>query len=109
MVPGQSRQTHRRCLMAREEQGPTFERLQDQIAWYDTRSGSNQKWFKGLKAIEIVCAAFIPFTAGFEVSPWIIGSLGVSVVITEGWQQLNQFHGNWISYRSTAEYLKHEK
>jgi len=27
----------------------------------------------------------------------------------EGLQQLNQYHHNWITYRSTAEALKHEK
>jgi Protein of unknown function (DUF4231) len=30
-------------------------------------------------------------------------------LIVEGLQQLNQYHANWISYRSTCEALKHEK
>ena len=31
------------------------------------------------------------------------------IALIEGLQQLNQYHENWISYRSTAEALKHEK
>jgi len=35
--------------------------------------------------------------------------LGVLITAFEGVLQLNQFHENWISYRSTCESLKHEK
>ena len=34
---------------------------------------------------------------------------GVLVTIFEGLLQLNQYHENWIRYRSTCESLKHEK
>jgi hypothetical protein len=35
--------------------------------------------------------------------------LGVLIVVVEGFQQLNQYHQNWTTYRSTCEALKHEK
>jgi hypothetical protein len=35
--------------------------------------------------------------------------MGASIALLEGLQQLNQYHQNWITYRSTAEALKHEK
>ena len=88
----------------------TVARLDDQIAWYDGRSGYCQKMYKGLKLAELVAAGAIPLLAGFaSVSGWVTGALGATVVILEGVQHLNQYHGNWMSYRSTAEALKHEK
>ena len=56
----------------------------------------------------IAAAALIPFLAGITTVPaWLTGAL--LIAITEGVQQLNQYHANWISYRSTCEALKHEK
>ena len=39
----------------------------------------------------------------------VAGTVGVAIAVIESVQQLYQFHGNWISYRSTCEALKHEK
>jgi Protein of unknown function (DUF4231) len=47
--------------------------------------------------------------AGINLSQWIVGGLGVLIAVIEGLQQLNQYHANWIAYRSTSEALKHEK
>jgi hypothetical protein len=93
-----------------------MQRLEDQIQWYDSRSIKNQRCFKILKAIVIVAAALIPFLvglkfslAGINLSQLIVGGLGVLISVLEGLQQLNQYHANWIAYRSTNEALKHEK
>ncbi len=88
---------------------PTLERLEDQIVWYDRKSIFHQRWYKTLKFIEIATAAVIPLAAGLGWSVYVTGTLGVLVVILEGLQSLNQFHHNWITYRSTCEELKHEK
>lgn len=66
--------------------------------------------------------AVIPFLAGFQeprkaalpdwldlLPPLLIAALGVSVVVLEGVQHLNQYQKTWLDYRSTAEALKHEK
>ena len=37
------------------------QRLNDQISWYDRKSGTSQLWFKRLRFAEIVAAAIIPF------------------------------------------------
>ncbi len=87
----------------------TLDHLQDQIEWYDGKSGRNQKAFKFLKICTISAAALIPVFAKIEQMSWITVGLGVLIVILEGLQQLNQYHSNWISYRSTCEALKHEK
>jgi uncharacterized protein DUF4231 len=39
----------------------------------------------------------------------VTAGLGIFIVVLEGLQQLDQYHSNWISYRSTCEALKHEK
>lgn len=89
---------------------PTMQRLDDQIKWYDARSATNQKWFKVLKVIVIACAALVPFVSALpHVPAWGPGGLGVVIAIAEGLQQVNQYHANWIAYRSTCEALKHEK
>ncbi len=88
---------------------PTVERLEDQITWYDIKSVVNQRWFKALKATEIMAAAVIPFAAGFGAHAVLIGGLGVIVVVLEGVHGLNQYQQNWSAYRSTCEALKHEK
>ena len=90
---------------------PIMERLEDQIGWYDQRSRSNMHWFKRLKISEITFAATIPLLAASHVprAALATGILGVLVTVFEGMLQLNQFHENWIRYRSTCESLKHEK
>jgi hypothetical protein len=89
----------------------TMERLDDQIAWYDKRSNINQHFYKVMKIMVIATAALIPLLSGLSmgVPSWVLGILGALIAIIEGIQQLNQYHANWISYRSTCEALKHEK
>ena len=85
----------------------TIERLEDQIRWYG-RAGSRSKTaFQSLKICTVIGAALVPALSGIDKR--ITAGLGVFIVIMEGLQQLYQFQTNWITYRSTAEALKHEK
>lgn len=88
---------------------PTLDRLEDQIAWYDRRSRYCQQMFKSLKVVTIVSAASIPLLTAVAGPPMVVGALGGLIVVVEGLQQLNQYQATWITYRSTAETLKHEK
>ena len=89
------------------------QRLDDQIDWYDGKSGSAQRAFKQLRRIEIMCAALIPLLAGFTAVhrsiPLALGVLGAVVVVVASFQSLSQHHENWMEYRTTSESLKHEK
>lgn len=87
---------------------PAWARLEDQIAWYDAKSRYNQRWFKGLKVLQIAVAAAIPVAVG-DWSTGVVGAGGALIVALEGIQQLQQYQQNWTTYRSTAERLKHEK
>lgn len=106
--------------MPSRETDPTWDRLEDQIEWYDRKSRKCQRAFTQVKIIEIVAAATIPFLSALNISQgnqarlghslsWIIAALGVLITILEGLLHLNQYQHNWISYRSTCEGLKHEK
>ena len=92
-----------------EAPSPTLQRLDEQIAWYDGKSRECQLRYKGLKAVVIIGAAAIPVIAAFDVPVYVAGILGGIVVVVEGLLQAYQYHKNWITYRSTAESLKHEK
>ena len=51
------------------------------------------------------------FNSGIEnlLIKIIIGIIGVSIALIAGIMNLYKFHENWVSYRTTAEILKHEK
>jgi uncharacterized protein DUF4231 len=89
-------------------------RLEGQIAWYDKKSNLNKWLHVGTRGVEIVCAAIIPFLAGFtnDQVPQIayaIGALGILVACAAGFSSLMKYQENWIKYRTTAESLKKEK
>jgi hypothetical protein len=94
-----------------------MERLEDQVNWYDKKSRYSQRMFKGMKTGTIVISVSIPLFAAFisyrpvagALVALITGTLGTLIALLEAIQQLNQYHHNWITYRSTAEALKHEK
>jgi hypothetical protein len=88
---------------------PARERLEEQIAWYDGKSQSDQRVYKGMKISQIVTAAAMPFAASISAPIWVAGGGGALIVVIEGVQQLMQYQQNWITYRTTCERLKHEK
>lgn len=93
------------------DQDPIMKRLEDQLAWYDSKSLANQASYKRSKVTEIFAAAIIPFAAGSGLPHvlFLTGTLGVLITVLEGLLHLNQYQQNWINYRSTCEALKHEK
>jgi Protein of unknown function (DUF4231) len=91
-----------------------IDRLEDQIKWYDNQSASAKRMFKRLKTATLAISVSIPLSAAFATryplqTGVITGVMGASIALLEGLQQLNQYHQNWITFRSTAEALKHEK
>jgi hypothetical protein len=92
-----------------ERDSPTWLRLEEQIRWYDEHSAANQRRYKLCKYTEILAAAAIPAAAAIGTAAWVAAVLGALILLLEGIQHLNQYQQNWITYRSTAEALKHEK
>ncbi|HVE95521.1 MAG TPA: DUF4231 domain-containing protein [Pseudonocardiaceae bacterium] len=91
------------------ETGPTWERLEDQLGWYDRKSVAAQSAYKRVKLSQLIVGAAVPVCAGLQVSAAITATLAAYVVVAEGAQQLYQWQTNWVLYRATAESLKHEK
>jgi hypothetical protein len=89
--------------------GHAWERLTDQLDWYDRKSNAAQRAFKRVKVAELIIAAAIPVVAGTSAPATVTAALGGAVVLLEAVQQLYQWQTNWVQYRSTAEALKHEK
>lgn len=94
---------------AQAQTGPTWERLEDQIGWYDGKASEAQRWYKRIKLLQLVVAAAIPIVALLRASEWVPGVLGAAVVVLEGVQQLYRHHEHWITYRSTCEALRRER
>lgn len=90
---------------------PAWIRLEDQLAWYDRQSMYSQKCYKYLKGLQISIAVGIPLVAHVNVEgmKWITSGAGAVIAILEGVQHMNQYSTLWVTYRSTAEKLKHEK
>jgi hypothetical protein len=89
--------------------GPAWERLEDQLGWYDRKSVAAQKAYKRVKLSQLIVGATVPVVAGLQVTAAVTATLAAFVVVAEGAQQLYQWQTNWVLYRSTAESLKHEK
>lgn len=90
------------------------ERVDDQITWYNKKSGINKGLHLKSKALIIIFAALIPFTTGY-ISPqtewvnYLIAVLGVLTAILTGLSTLFKFQEKWSEYRVNAEKLLHEK
>jgi hypothetical protein len=90
---------------------PAWLRLEDQVQWYDDKSMAAQRWYKYLKFVQIFLAVLIPIATHFpsECAKWTTAISGSLIALLEGVQHLNQYSALWVTYRATAEYLKHEK
>ncbi len=88
---------------------PTWDRLEDQVGWYDRKSVAAQQAYKWVKLVQLVIGAAVPVVAALQAPAAITAVLAAIVVVAEGAQQLYQWQTNWVLYRSTAEALKHEK
>lgn len=94
-----------------EERGadPTWDRLEDQLGWYDRKSVAAQQAYKRTKLVQLLVGATVPVVAALQAPAAVTAGLAAVVVVAEGIQQLYQWQTNWVLYRATAEALKHER
>ena len=89
------------------------QRLDDQITWYDKKSGYNQRAYKRLRIFEIVAASAIPLLSGAHAlgnhGALLVGVLGAAIAICSAVSALSKFHELWLEYRTIAETLRHHK
>lgn len=89
-------------------------RVDDQIAWYNKKSGINKRYHLTTKALIIISSSLIPFAAGYNTTEtrwvdYVIALLGVLIAILTGLSTLYKFQDQWSNYRMTGEALIHEK
>ena len=89
------------------------ERIEEQVKWLSGKSAWNQRWFKLLRAVEIVLGCLIAFLVAYaDSSPavkFMVGGFGVGVAVLGGILSVYRFQENWIEFRMTAESLKRER
>ncbi|MGY1640621.1 DUF4231 domain-containing protein [Geodermatophilus sp. SYSU D00703] len=88
---------------------PVWDRLVDQLGWYDRRSQTAQRAYKRVKIGQLILAAGVPVAVASAAPGVLTALLGALVVVLEGVQQLYQWQTNWVLYRSTSESLRHEQ
>ena len=90
---------------------PAWLRLENQLHWYDLKSVSCQGWYKKLKIMQVAFAVLIPVMnlLPIEYAKWAMAVAGSIIALLEAVQHMNQYSTLWVTYRSTAERLKHEK
>lgn len=89
-------------------------RINDQISWYDRKSGINKKWCLRLEIITILGSACIPIISslGSDSYTWtiyVVSILGVILTCVAGLMALMKYRENWIEYRTASEQLRMEK
>ncbi|WP_419631556.1 DUF4231 domain-containing protein, partial [Thiolapillus sp.] len=69
------------------------------------------KWYKRLKFTQISLAVLIPILSHLDpvYAKWTTSVAGALIAVLEGGQHMNQYSTLWVTYRATAERLKHEK
>ena len=96
-----------------EEKEYLEQRLDDQLKWYDEKSGIYKKKVYRFRSATIILGVSIPVLAGFVTlwSGWleVIAIIGALIAALEGLNALWQSQENWIRYRVVAEKLKYEK
>jgi len=90
---------------------PAWLRLENQLQWYDGKSMHSQRWYKWLKLAQVALAMLIPVMnlLPADLAKWATAVSGTVIALLEATQQMNQYSMLWVTYRSTAERLKHEK
>lgn len=105
------RQVSQGTMQGSVAEHPAWHRLEDQLQWYDTKSMQCQRWYKRLKLVQISLAVLIPVLSHLDpmYAKWVTSVAGALIAVLEGVQHMNQYSTLWVTYRATAERLKHEK
>lgn len=90
---------------------PAWLRLENQLKWYDSKSLHSQGWYKRMKLAQVALAMLIPVMSLLpaDLAKWATAVSGIAIALLETVQQMNQYSTLWVTYRATAERLKHEK
>jgi hypothetical protein len=91
---------------AQDREDLLWQQLTVQLAWYDKAATHTRVTYQILRMAALVAGAAVTVLAALSAPAALTACVAGVIVITEGAQQLFQFHPNWISYRATAETLR---
>lgn len=100
MIDSQSsRQENRGTMPEAVAEHPTWQRLEDQLQWYDTKSTQCQEWYKRLKLVQISLAVLIPVLSHLDpmYAKWVTSVAGALIAVLEGVQHMNQYSTLWVT------------
>ena len=89
-----------------------IERVDEQLAWYDQKSGTNKIWHYRWQIVALLATSIIPILAlsSDDLKVRIaVACLGAVAAIAAGVMSMYQFRDQWVDYRATAEMLKYER
>jgi hypothetical protein len=88
-------------------------RVQDQIDWYDRKSGILKKRYRRMKAATILLGISIPVVVSLsnmaDGLKYVAGGLGAIISGLEGISGMLKDKDNYLAYRATREALMREK
>ena len=87
----------------------TINRVNEQIDYHDNKSISCQRRYKFFKSVALICAALITFCAVIRAEYYITALISLTLVLSEGFLSIGNYHELWINHRRTCEKLKSEK
>jgi hypothetical protein len=62
-------------------EGPAWDRLEDQLGWYDRKSVAAQQAYKRVKLSQLIVGAAVPVVAALQVSAAVTATLAAFVVV----------------------------
>jgi hypothetical protein len=62
---------------------PIWRRLEDQLGWYDAKSGATQRSYQRLKLVQLTVAAVLLVVTVVGHPVWAIGALAAVIVVLE--------------------------
>ena len=85
-------------------------RYQREVAWYDARATSNQRWYMALQWPLVILAALVPvlIALGGDAERWAAIGVSAGVAVAAGALKTFKYEEHWLNYRTTCETLRKE-
>ena len=83
-----------------------WQELEAFFSWYSRAASRNRVAYQALKMVSLLLAAAVTVLAASKAPAVLTASLGATLVVAEGTQQLFKFHTNWLRYRVVTETLR---
>jgi hypothetical protein len=89
------------------------ERVDQQLAWYGTKSAGNKSRYQILRLMQISLGILVSaggvYAEAIPHGAWLLSGFGVLISLSAAWETVFDHQNNWIRYRRIKEELKREK